>query len=262
VIDIHCHLLPGIDDGPPTLEAALALGHALAADGIEHVVCTPHVYPGRFDNRRTSIADEFEAFASKLAQTGCPLTLSWAGEVRLTPEVLDLLARDELPFLGLWQDARSMLLEMPDGQIPLGAERFVQRLMAQRIRPVLVHPERNRAVMERPERLQRFVDMGCYVQLTAGSITGHFGAKAQETAVALLEEEWVHAVASDAHNLGGRRPRMSEAAAWLTKRYGEEHARQLTQVGPTAIIHMNGVVNTRSGEVRNGSVARSAPPIQ
>jgi hypothetical protein len=100
MIDIHCHLLPGIDDGPPTLEAALALAHALVQDGITQVVCTPHVFPGRFENRRSSISDEFDAFAAQVAAAGLPLRLLWAGEVRLTPEVLDLLPRQELPYLG------------------------------------------------------------------------------------------------------------------------------------------------------------------
>jgi protein-tyrosine phosphatase len=255
MIDIHCHLLPGIDDGPPTLEMALGLAQALVDDGIRHVVCTPHVYPGRFENRRSGIGQHVAAMRQCLEQAGIDLELSWAGEVRLTPEVLELLARDELPCLGIWQGARTLLLEMPDNQIPLGAERFVQRLMSQRIRPILVHPERNRAVMEKPERLERFVAMGCYVQVTACSISGHFGQKALDTVRTLLDEEWVHVVASDAHNLGGRRPRMREAAAWLTRHHGEDHARQLTQLGPQALMHMNQEVNSRTG-----SASLAGPP--
>ncbi len=257
MIDIHCHLIPGIDDGPPTLEAALALAHALAADGVEHAVCTPHVFPGRFENRRANIAEDFAAFASKLAQSGCTMQLSWAGEVRLTPEVLDLLARDELPFLGQWQHAKTMLLEMPDGQIPVGADRFVQRLLHLGVRPVLVHPERNRAVMEKPQRLRPFIDMGCLTQVTAGSLTGHFGQRALDTAIALLEADWVHAVASDSHNLGGRRPRMREAAAWLSKRYDPQRTHQLTVLGPQALTKFNAEVNARPVLPAAGAVRRA-----
>ena len=235
MIDIHCHMLPGIDDGPATLENALALARACVDDGITHAVLTPHVFPGRFENRRTSIENDFNRFAVALQASGIPLQVSWAGEVRLTPEVLDLLACDELPFLGQVAGFRTMLLEMPDGQVPLGSERFVGHMLRQRVRPVIVHPERNRAVMERPERLRAFIDLGCYVQLTAGSLVGQFGPKAQATAQTLLDAGWVHAVASDAHNLTGRRPHMRHVAAWLTTCYGATTARELTVSGPAGL---------------------------
>ena len=243
MIDIHCHLLPGIDDGPATVEAAMALAKALADDGITQVVCTPHVFPGRFENWRSSIAEEHARFAELLRGTDIALELIWAGEVRLTPEVLELLAKDELPFLGQVGGYRTMLLEMPDGQVPLGALNFVRRLTAAKVRPVIVHPERNRGVMERPERLRDFVDEGCYVQLTAGSLVGQFGARAQAVAATLVDKGWVHAVASDAHNVAGRRPRMGDAAAWLTEHHGERAARQLTVLGPAGLCIQNEAVN-------------------
>lgn len=245
MIDIHCHLLPGIDDGPPTIEAALALAKALVDDGITHVVMTPHVFPGRFENWRTSIAEEHARFAELLQTEGIALHLAWAGEVRLTPEVLELLARDQLPFLGQVGGYRTLLLEMPDGQVPLGALNFVRLLMAARVKPVIVHPERNRGVMEKPERLREFIDEGCYVQLTAGSLVGQFGARAQAVAVDLLERGWVHAVASDAHNTTGRRPRMRDAAQWLTQHHGALVARQLTVLGPAGLCTHNAAANTR-----------------
>jgi protein-tyrosine phosphatase len=235
VIDIHCHLLPGIDDGPPTLEAALALANALVADGMLHVVCTPHIFPGRFENRRSSIQDEFNRFAKLVESAGIPLALSWAGEVRLTHEVVDLLAMGEIPFLGTSDGLKTMLLEMPDGQVPLGADRFAQRLLQMGVRPVIVHPERNRGVMERPDKLRGFVEDGCLVQITAGSLVGQFGANAQRVATQLVDKGWVHAVASDAHNLAGRRPRMADAQAMLAQRWGAASARRLTVFAPAAL---------------------------
>lgn len=232
MIDIHCHLLPGIDDGPPTLDDALALAQALVQDGISLAVCTPHVFPGRYDNRRSSIAGDFGRFQACLEQHGIDLQLRCAGEVRLTPEILDLLDQGELPFLGMADGYDNMLLEMPDGQVPLGADKLVSHLWRCRIRPVLVHPERNRAVMDNPERLQRFVDMGCAVQLTAGSLLGDFGAKAQAAARHMLDAGWVTAVASDAHNLKGRAPRMQAAQAWLESHHGRPLADRLTLDGP------------------------------
>jgi protein-tyrosine phosphatase len=235
VIDIHCHMLPGIDDGPPTLEASLALAQACVDDGITHSVLTPHVFPGRFENRRSNIEDEFNRFAAVLKASGIPLSISWAGEVRLTPEVIDLQKAAELPFLGLADGFHQMLLELPDGQVPLGSERFVQLLLGHRVRPVIAHPERNRAVMEQPGKLAPFIELGCAVQVTAGSLVGQFGAKAQACAEALLDKGWVTVVASDAHNLSGRRPRMREARDWLQLHHGDAAARRLTQLAPARL---------------------------
>ena len=252
MIDIHCHLLPGIDDGPPTLEAALALAKALADDGITQAVTAPHVFPGRFENWRSSILEEHANFTAQLRQSGIALDVLCAGEVRLTPEALELLARHELPFLGEVGGYRTLLLEMPDGQVPLGAMTFIQRLLQRKVKPVIVHPERNRGVMERPARLHPFVDAGCFVQVTAGSLVGQFGARAQAVAAELIDNGWVHAVASDAHNLTGRRPRMRDAAAWLTQHRGAVLSRQLTVLGPAGLCGQNAVVNT-AGPQRAGS---------
>jgi protein-tyrosine phosphatase len=243
MLDMHCHLLPGIDDGPDTLDESLDLARAMVADGITKAVCTPHVFPGRFDNVRGSIAQAFQKFVVELQAAAIPLELCWAGEVRLAPEVLELLADQAVPFLGQVSGKRTMLLELPDGMIPLGADRFVRTLLRAGVRPVLAHPERNRSVMEDSERLRPFMEDGCYVQLTAGSLVGQFGERARVTARRLLDEGWVHAVASDCHNLGGRRPRMLEAMQWLEREYGEQEARQLTLLGPSGLCTNNTVVN-------------------
>ncbi len=243
MIDLHCHLLPGIDDGPPTTEAALALASALVANGITQVVMTPHVFPGRFENRRSSIEEKVAELLPLLQAQGLGLELMWAGEVRLTPEVLDLLAIDELPFLGKFEGYRVLLLEMPDGQVPLGALQFVRLLMRHQVRPLIAHPERNRGVMDRVERLQPLIEEGCLMQVTAGSLTGHFGQRAQAVAGDLLQRGWITAVASDAHNLEGRAPRMREAFAWLTTHHGEAVARQLTITGPASLCADNAQVN-------------------
>ncbi len=243
MIDLHCHLLPGIDDGPPTLDAALDLAKALVDDGITDVVVTPHVFPGRFENRSSNISLEFAAFQSELAATGVPLQLRWGGEVRLTPEVLDLLPTHELPFLGRADGYRTLLLEMPDGQVPVGALNFVRFLLAQGIKPLFAHPERNRGVMDNIERLQPLLDAGCHVQVTAGSLVGQFGARAQAVAAELLDRQWVHVIASDAHNLSGRRPRMLDAAGWITQHHGAALAHELTVLAPTRLSAENATVN-------------------
>lgn len=235
VYDIHCHLLPCVDDGPRSLKEAIELARGLVEDGVTHAVATPHVFPGQWDNRRSTVERDCARLRNALAHAGVDLELGWAGEVRLTAESLELLDRDEVPWLGTFKGYRTMLLEMPDGQVPLGAARFVDELLARRVRPVLVHPERNKAIMERPSRLQEFVDQGCCVQVTAGSVVGQFGARAQVTAQYLIEQGWVSALASDAHNLQGRRPRMRDARDWVAASFGDALAQRLTSSGPAAL---------------------------
>lgn len=238
MIDIHCHILPGIDDGPASLAESLELARACVADGITHVVATPHVFPGRFDNVRSGIALACDAFRESLIANGIVLELSFAGEVRLSHEVLDLVAADQIPYLGVCDAYRIMLLELPDSQIPLGSINLVRHLMGQRIRPVLVHPERNKAAMEKPERIAQFVDAGCYLQITAGSLLGQFGSRVSAATDYFLEHGWVSVVASDSHNLRGRPPRMREAFSVLQRRFGFDLARELTQLAPARLCGM------------------------
>ncbi|MDQ7988793.1 MAG: CpsB/CapC family capsule biosynthesis tyrosine phosphatase [Candidatus Dactylopiibacterium sp.] len=235
MIDIHCHLLPGVDDGPATEDESLALARACVADGIRHVVATPHVFPGRFHNDRHSIAAASEAFAARLAEHGIPLGLSYGGEVRFSVELLDLLHEDRIPFLGECAGLRTMLLELPDALMPVGAPSLARHLVTLGVLPVLVHPERNKAIMEKPERAARLVDAGCCLQITAASIVGQFGPRVLAATDFLLREGWVSAVASDAHNLKGRPPRMREASAALTERFGARLAQELCVSGPARL---------------------------
>lgn len=235
MIDLHCHLLPGVDDGPDTWDAALALARACVEDGIRHAVLTPHVFPGRHDNDSTTLQPAFQQFRALLQREGLPLTASLAGEVRLTPEILDMLPEGRLPFLGRSAGMDNLLLELPDGQIPLGTDRLVHRLLRLGVRPILAHPERNRAVIADPLRMRPFVEAGCLLQVTAGSLTGHFGPSAREAAWALLRAGWVAAVASDCHNLGGRRPRMQLARQHLIASQGLNTTFELLAASPARL---------------------------
>lgn len=239
MIDIHCHLLPGVDDGPKTTDEALDLARASVADGIRHAVLTPHIFPGRFENRRAGIAHAAEVFRELLVLHRIPLSVSFSGEVRLSSEVIDLVAQDQIPYLGESDGYRNMLLELPDSQIPLGSLNLVRHLLGQGVKPVIVHPERNKAIMEKPERAAQFVDAGCVLQITAASVVGQFGPKVLATTEFLLAEGWVSALASDAHNLAGRPPRMSEARAALAQQYGSAFAEGLCVSGPAHLCGLS-----------------------
>lgn len=250
MLDLHAHVLPGIDDGPRTLEDAVALARALADDGVEHVVATPHIYPGVFDNTPDRIADAFDRLRQAIADSDIRLTMTWAAEVRICPEIIDWLERRRLPLLnGSLVGPSTVLIELPDGQIPVGTDRLLARLVDHGITPLMAHPERNKAVMEQPNRLEALRRLGCRFQLTAGSIVGDFGSRARNTATQLLEAGWVDVVGSDAHNLSGRRPRMSAARAWIREHFGAERAEQLFVTQPAQIAGVTSFA-VQSGDQR------------
>lgn len=236
MIDLHCHYLPGVDDGAPDLETALNLARAAADNGILIAVLTPHVMAGRWDNRRSTLQPAFEAFRRSVDDAGIPLELYLGAEVHLMPASLALLEADELPALGRWEGERVILLELPDGGVPVGAMKAVEILRRHGAVPMLAHPERNRSIMRDVSRLEPFVDAGCLVQLTAASVCGWFGAPAKRAAHEILDAGWATAVATDAHNLRHRPPVLAEARHALTLRYGEDTARELTELNPLLIV--------------------------
>lgn len=218
MIDLHCHYLPAIDDGSQSMAESLDLARASVADGITHAAMTPHIHIGRYDNLRSSVVKATSEFQAALDDAGVPLRVFPAGEVRLAADILDLLERDELPFLGVLDGYRVLLIEFPYGQIPVGTEKLLRWLIDHQIRPLIAHPERNKAVLGNIERISPFIEMGCLLQVTAGSLTGDFGGPVQSVANLLLERGWVSVIASDAHNLMHRAPQLSHARRFLTER--------------------------------------------
>lgn len=236
MIDLHSHLLPGVDDGAQSLADALALARIAVNDGIRFSMLTPHFHPGRYDNRRTELLRRVEDFQAALVEHEIPLSLRLGGEVRFGMESLELLVEDEIPFLGTTAGYRVMLLEFPHQMIPVGSQQFVEKLIQMRIRPLIAHPERNKSVMNRPDSLIGLLDAGCWLQVTAGSIAGRFGELAQTTSRYLLERNWVHVIATDAHNLANRPPLLAEGRDAAAKIVGVDIAEQLVSQRPAAII--------------------------
>ena len=236
MIDLHCHFLPGIDDGPATLEEALDLARAAVTDGITHSVLTSHVHPGRYPNQRRNLLSAVEKFATEVAKANIPLHLHLGGEARLCPELIDLLAENQVPFLGEVDGFRVVLLEFPHQLIPVGSLRFINSLLKLKIRPLIAHPERNKAIMVHPEKVNEFAEAGCWLQLTAGSLVGRFGTQAKAAAFKIIDEGWNCVVATDAHNLQNRPPLLSEGKATLQERYGEAVAHSMVFEKPAKIL--------------------------
>lgn len=236
MLDLHCHLLHGVDDGPDTLAESLELCRIAVGDGIHRAIVTPHIHPGRWDNTRLSAQLACRALQAELDTRGIPLQLGCAGEVRLTEYLPDQIARDEIPFFGEVDGYRIMLLEFPHGRIIPGSQKLVAWLLARGVRPMIAHPERNREVMRDPSLLQPFIDAGCWLQVTAGSVTGRFGDRSRDVARDLLERDVVMVLASDGHNTRARPPVLSEAYHHVAREFGAQRARRLVIDTPAVIV--------------------------
>lgn len=236
MIDLHCHLLAGIDDGPDTLEQSLELARIAVADGVSHAILTPHIHPGRWDNQAEQISRCRDELSTALAANGIALQLGYAAEVRLGEHLLQAVAEDSIPFYGALDGQRVMLLEFPHGHVLPGSEELVSWLRARDIRPLIAHPERNREIMRQPDRILPFLQQGCLLQVTGGSVLGNFGAGAELAAHYFLEQDMVFALASDGHNNGARQPVLAEAHAWVEQRLGAARAHALTFGNPATLV--------------------------
>ncbi len=230
MIDLHSHILPGLDDGPETLEASLELARSAVEDGIELMAATPHVrddYPTTADEMEAAV----QALRGELAAAGIPLELRTGGELAL--ERLEL-PPDELRRFALGGSKRHLLVETPYSGWPLDLEERIFRLAAAGFTAVLGHPERNPDVQSDPERrLRPLVESGTLVQLTAASLDGRLGRRTRETSKRLLELELAHLLASDAHGPSIRAVGLSAAAEAVGD---DDLARWLTRDVPRAIL--------------------------
>ncbi|WP_422460856.1 MULTISPECIES: tyrosine-protein phosphatase [unclassified Endozoicomonas] len=237
MIDIHNHIIPGIDDGAESLEQALAMLALAQADGIRKLVCTPHMHPGRFDNDLGSIGPIFEGLKKHARAAGFSIQLAMAAEVRFSDEMMFQLRRNEIPMIGQWDGFQCLLLEMPHQRIPVGMEQMLDWLYKREIRAVIAHPERNKELMSYPERVLPFVERGALLQLTAGSVASLFGERAEATARWFVDRGLVQFVASDAHHPVRRPPAMALAAETLNHWVGSDQCSLLTMGNPKKLTH-------------------------
>ena len=204
MVDIHCHILPGLDDGAKSLEIAQAMGEMAIADGITHIIGTPHANPNyRFSPRTIrERRDELQAiFAGRLVlATGCDFHLSF--------ENLQDIQYDSARYT--LNQKNYLLVEFADYSIPPSLDQSLHELQLAGLHPIVTHPERNPLIRAQPERLYKWLGQGCYVQITAQSLWGRFGKAAQEMAQQWLSAGAVHFIASDAHNITSRPLRLKE----------------------------------------------------
>ncbi|MGB9790958.1 MAG: tyrosine-protein phosphatase [Thermacetogeniaceae bacterium] len=213
MIDIHNHILPGLDDGPETVEESLEMAEALVRAGFTAVVATPHVLPGLYENTREAILDAVASLRRMLASEKIPLEVYPGSECRIALELPESLERGELVTLG--DSGKYLLVEFPMHELPPYALDTLFRLQLGGVRPVIAHPERHSFFRESPRLLADIVERGALVQVTAGALTGLFGPAEQRAVCRWLREGLVHFVASDAHSNGKRLEAVRKAAELL-----------------------------------------------
>ena len=233
MIDLHHHLLPGLDDGSPDMETSLAMARMAANDGITHVVCTPHAnhrYP--YDPFR--VEDLIANLRIRLADAGIALQLVRGADFHLTYENIQEALADPARFSIAGRGY--LMTELPDYGAFSAYDETYYELGRAGMTPVVTHPERNPTLQDNPDKLLDWLRLGALIQVTSSSILGHMGKKAQRLSFTLLDNKWVHFIATDAHNLTSRPPRLSEAHREVTRRFGQAYADALCTSNPLCAL--------------------------
>lgn len=233
MIDLHCHILPGIDDGAPDLATALAMARIAVADGIEVIACTPHIYPGLYENTSAGIRSAIQSLQTELDQAAIPLRLLEGADVHLAPDLLGALRADRVPTLNR---TRYLLLEPPHHVAPPRFEEQVFNLLVNGYVPVITHPERLTWIEDNYPIFLRLAKAGAWLQVTAGALTGRFGRRPKYWSQRLLDEGPVHIIASDAHSVHRRPPLLAEAREAAARQVGAVEAWAMVRERPRGVV--------------------------
>jgi protein-tyrosine phosphatase len=227
MIDIHSHILPGIDDGAFTIDDSLELCQYAVNNGITHVLATPHIHPGRYNNDKISIEKALNYLKKELTAHQIPLQISSAAEVRISVEMMEMIIQDKVPFIGKLNGFNYILLEMPHSHILPGSDKLITWLKKRNIKVIIAHPERNKEIQHDISKLSNFIKQGCLLQLTAASVAGKFGEICQEVSKQLINNHWVSFLATDAHNMDNRPPDLKQGLETLSEWIGKEKASKM-----------------------------------
>ena len=236
--DIHCHLIPRIDDGSQSWQQTLAMAAMAVADGIRTIVVTPHQLGSYSHNtggairKRTAELDQF------LREHDVSLRVLPGGDVRIEPGMIDKLHSGEV--LTLADRRKHVLLELPH-ELYFPLDDLLDSLERAGITGILSHPERNQGLLKQPRLIEPLVDKGCLMQITCGSLTGTFGPASQKMAEWMLDQGLAHFLATDAHGPNARRPLMRLAFHRTVALVGEDTAIELCCRNPTAVINGQGI---------------------
>jgi len=233
-VDIHCHCLPGVDDGPATMSEAVSLCRMIVEDGITTVIATPHQL-GRYDrhNSGAKVRQLVEELSAELAKESIPLEIHPGADVRVDERILTLLDKDEV--LTLAHGKQYLLLELPH-ELFIDPRPLLDTLVRRGIRPIVSHPERHRYLRHSPDSIRSWLSHGAILQITGGSLTGDFGPRAFEMAWNLIRDGSAAVVATDAHDTEVRCPCLSAAIDAISTHVNPNVARRLCITNPLRIL--------------------------
>ena len=247
MIDLHCHILPGLDDGPQTMEEAIRMCWIAYEDGIRTIVATPHTLNGVYQNGKSAILSKVNELNDALnnselkldsairnPQSTFDLRILPGSDVHLCETTLQQVDQGEAVTIG--DGKKYIIIEFPFQAIPHQAERVLFQLLGRGLVPIISHPERNLEIMKRSSRYYEMIRMGCLGQVTAMSLTGEFGSAVRQWAEKLLRGRLVHIIASDAHSVNGRPPLLLAAVKATARMVGKEEAKKMVTEYPKAIL--------------------------
>jgi protein-tyrosine phosphatase len=252
MIDIHSHILPGLDDGPQTMEESIQMCRIAYQDGIRTIVATPHTLNGVYKNGRSTILTKVNELNDALnnselppgqrpsraggrtQNSELPLKIHPGSDVHLCETTLQQVDQGEAITIG--DEGKYIMIELPSQAIPYQTENILFQLLGRGLIPIISHPERNLEIGRRPGRYDEIIKMGCFGQVTAMSLTGEFGPKVRQWAENLLKSWLVHFIASDAHSSNGRPPILSAAVKAAAKIVGRKEAEKMVTEYPKAIL--------------------------
>jgi len=256
VIDLHCHLLPGIDDGAANIDVSIAMARQFVADGVSTVACTPHILPGLYHNTGPDIRERVAALQTRLEEEGIPLQLVCGADAHVCPDFVGGLRSGHILSLA---DSRYVLVEPPHHVAPQRLEQFFFDISVAGYVPILTHPERLTWISSHYDKIIRLSAAGVWNQITSGSLTGAFGRNAQYWAERMLEEGRVHILATDAHDPIRRVPDLSRGRDAAAERVGEREAQHLVLTRPRGVLENELPSNLPSPQGASGHVPTSIP---
>lgn len=222
MIDIHCHILPEIDDGPSSLEESLVMAREAVKEGITKIIATPHHLHPSYNNKAAVVKEKVRKLNEAIQKENIPLEILPGQEVRISGDVMDGLVSGDI--LTLADQGKYLFVEFSSNHVSRYADKLFFQLLSQDIIPIIVHPERNHEFLKNPGLLYDLVNGGALTQITTSSLTGHLGKKIKKFTEQIIEADLTHFLASDAHNVTERTFRIREAFALVEKNYGSSKA--------------------------------------
>ena len=236
MIDLHSHILPGIDDGAKDMRQSLDMLRVAIFDGIKTIVATPHVL-GRMDSElNNKIVTAHKQLVQAAKDEGLQIEIRLGAEIYMSPEWESAI---EYPCCTFEGKGKYMLMEFAMNEVPYAYDTILRQIVDRGIVPIIAHPERNYQINRRMELAQYIIDTGAVLQINSGSVIGKFGRRVKKVAFAMMRNDMVYIVASDAHNPRSRPPMLSPACELIIKNFDEEYAENLTIYNPEFILETN-----------------------